>query len=140
MARILTVDDQPHITACLKIFLQRHGHEVHRACNGVLALERLRNESFDVLVTDVDMPEMNGLDLIAHEDAVRDLRVILVLTGRTDYKKLAALQKDPHVHLAPKPFSPSTIASQIEQALSNPLDECNGGASVVTPRPRVSNA
>jgi DNA-binding NtrC family response regulator len=119
MARILVVDDQPHITLCLEVFLRREGHEVMRAGDGRSALRLLRAESFDVLITDVDMPGLDGLSLIGHQDVVARLRGIVVLTGRTDYEKIAAIREQVAVHVAPKPFSPTSISGLVAELVSH---------------------
>lgn len=64
MARILLVDDEPLLRETLKIALQAAGHVVSVAQNGTAALALLADQSFDVIVTDVLMPETDGLEMI----------------------------------------------------------------------------
>ena len=113
MARILVVDDQPHVTLCLSLFLTRRNHEVVRANDGNAALELLRSESFDVMITDVDMPGLDGLSLVAHEDEISRLRGVIVLTGRTDYEEITSLESSTTIHVAPKPLSPTRISDLV---------------------------
>lgn len=70
MARILLVDDDPLLLHVLTQILALLGHEVTSAADGRQALARLRCEPFDVILTDVLMPEADGLELIRH--AARD--------------------------------------------------------------------
>jgi len=64
MATILVIDDQKPILTLLRDALERDGHEVLEAVNGRLGLALYRERSADVIITDILMPEMNGLELI----------------------------------------------------------------------------
>ena len=83
MARILVVDDQPHMTYLLGVHLGKAGHEVSTAADGESALELLRAESFDMAIVDVAMPKMDGLTLISHREVIDPLKGVIVLTCRT---------------------------------------------------------
>ena len=65
MSRILAVDDTRSLLNMLKACLERGGHEVFTAKDGVEALEKLREHEPDLVITDLNMPEMNGLQLMA---------------------------------------------------------------------------
>ncbi|TWU19319.1 ATP-binding response regulator [Allorhodopirellula heiligendammensis] len=64
MARILLVEDSPTQAAQIRILLEAANHDVGHALNGRLALEELHSRSFDIVVTDLEMPELNGLQLV----------------------------------------------------------------------------
>ena len=64
MARILVIDDQEPIRSLLRIILEGAGHEVLEASNGRLGLELYRERSADLIITDIVMPEMDGLELL----------------------------------------------------------------------------
>ena len=64
MATILVIDDQAPIRALLRVALEDAGHEVLEASNGRLGLELYREKPADLIITDVVMPEMNGLELM----------------------------------------------------------------------------
>jgi two-component system chemotaxis response regulator CheY len=127
MARVLAVDDEAHMTYVIATWLTENGHEVVRASDGVSALELLRAETFDVLITDVDMPRMDGLTLLSQRDAVDGLRGIILLTGRCDYKDLDPSCCGEKLRLLPKPFSPSGLAQLVNELLSQkyPANETN---------------
>lgn len=123
MARILTVDDQPHMNHVIATWLARNGHEVTRACDGREAWDLLRGEAFDILITDVDMPRMDGLTLINQPGVVDGLRGVVVLTGRHDYADLDSAVWREKVHFLPKPFSPSKLVQLVEKLIaSEPAD------------------
>jgi len=64
MATILVIDDQEPIRALLRRALEGAGHEVLEASNGRLGLELYQKRSADLIITDIVMPEMNGLELM----------------------------------------------------------------------------
>lgn len=64
MARILIVDDEPDLRGMVRLVLELDGHDVLEAHHGAAALERLRQERVELLVTDVMMPVMDGKELI----------------------------------------------------------------------------
>ena len=64
MATILVIDDQKPIRALLCAALEGDGHEVLEASNGLLGLERYRERAADLIITDIVMPEMDGLELM----------------------------------------------------------------------------
>ncbi|MCP4246356.1 MAG: response regulator [bacterium] len=117
MARILVVDDQPHITYVFGLFLTRQGHEVTTATDGQDALDLLRAQCFDVLITDVDMPRMDGLTLVQNLHSVEGLRGVIVITGSSDFEAIAKSQGGCNVLVAPKPASPSRLADLVERLL-----------------------
>lgn len=64
MAKILLVEDSPTQAVELRMLLEEGAHEVRHVANGKIALDILANEVLDVVVTDLEMPEMNGLELV----------------------------------------------------------------------------
>lgn len=116
--RVLIVEDEPHILRVMAMWLSRQGYAVFEARHGGEALDRLRTEPIDVLISDVNMPDVDGLTLIR---AVReDLKLaipVLFLTARCDQSRLLA-QLDPyHVYLYPKPFVPSRLVADLDEIL-----------------------
>ncbi len=64
MARILVIDDDPQVLSMLVETLQREGYEVDGAADGRVALQALREEPADLVITDIVMPEMEGIEVI----------------------------------------------------------------------------
>ena len=118
MARILIAEDQVHIRHVLKMWIKQHGHEVLEASNGRAALDTLKAEEVDLLITDVNMPEMDGIDLARLAfNACSTLRHVFVVTSRCDQKDILDQLSDPRVAVFPKPFSPSQIIKDVEKAV-----------------------
>jgi len=64
MATILIIDDEEHIRALLRTTLEAAGYEVTEATNGRIGLELYRQRPTDLVITDIVMPELNGLDML----------------------------------------------------------------------------
>lgn len=115
MSRVLVAEDDPHILRLISLWLRRQGHDVQEARNGTVARELLEKEPVDVLVTDVNMP---GLDGVALVEAVVGTgwvrRGIVVLTNRWDHGEIRDRLAQWHVHVLPKPFSPARLSELVE--------------------------
>ncbi len=81
MAKVLLVDDEPTILRAYSALLLKAGYDVEKAADGAEALGRLRSQSFDVIVSDISMPRMSGLDFLRavrerDQDVVRRLAAL----------------------------------------------------------------
>ena len=90
MANILAVDDSEAIRAMMKVVLESAGHHVFWKDNGREALDFARDHTVDLVITDLNMPEMGGMSLVNHLRRLEGYttKPILVITTETaDYKK-----------------------------------------------------
>jgi len=119
MSSVLIADDDAHIARVLAIWLGRHGYHVVSVANGVEALNVVRRTTVSLLVTDMNMPELNGVELV-HE--VREkcglTMPIFMLTARCDRERLASDLKGYDVRIFSKPFLPSELLVAVREALS----------------------
>lgn len=116
MKRILVVDDERQITTILRTSLQNSGYLVDTAKNGLEAFQKFEADSPDLIITDLSMPEMNGLELT---QAVRRLAAtpIIVLSVRdTDSMKVTALDEGADDYLT-KPFSMNELLARVRAQL-----------------------
>lgn len=81
MAKILIVDDEPDILHLLKRILERVGHTVYEARDGKTALRMYAGNPADVVITDILMPEMDGLEFIARVHEIFPEARIIALSG-----------------------------------------------------------
>lgn len=81
--KILMADDSRVIRDLVRQILQADGYEIVEACDGAEALERVKEESFDLLITDLNMPRLDGIGLIREVRCAGDNRFlpIVMLTG-----------------------------------------------------------
>ena len=92
MSRILVAEDDPHILRLISMWLRRQGHEVLEARNGLIARDLARAEPADVLVTDVNMPDIRGDEICKVLKTKYDTANIpIVLFSSKDTDELAEL-------------------------------------------------
>lgn len=90
MAKILAIDDSVSICDLMKSLLTQHGHQVTTAKNGREALDIARKEQFDLVFTDLNMPEMNGTSLVMKLRKLSGYEytpIVIVTTENAQYKK-----------------------------------------------------
>ncbi len=107
MKKVLLVDDEPHVTLVLQQFLERSGYIAYTALNGQLALEVIEQEHPDIVITDVQMPKTNGIELC--EQIINQhpqlSRLIIIMTSRTDRDIRTWAEQFDSVELMEKPLS-----------------------------------
>ena len=115
--RILIADDEPHVFRVLKVFLERAGHSVDHAPNGALALEAVRLKAPDFLITDIQMPGMNGRELCAaiHAEFPERTFPILVMTSMTARENREWAGRIPNTEFLEKPLSPRTLIAKLSE-------------------------
>jgi len=113
---ILVVDDDPQIIRMLRTSLQASGYRVHTSLNGVAALEQIQSEMPDLVITDISMPHMDGIELTR---AIRrhSLVPIIVLSVRnTDDSKVTALDEGADDYVT-KPFRTPELLARVRAHL-----------------------
>lgn len=119
MTHILVVDDSPTMRKMVIAALKPVAGSYSEAANGLEALEQLALNSFNLMVLDMNMPDMHGLEVIAHTRALEQYRdlPILVLTTRSDEQsRNAALQAGANQYQT-KPFQPATLLHAARELL-----------------------
>jgi two-component system response regulator AtoC len=116
MRRVLVVDDEENIRLVLKTLLKRHGYEVEVADSGEAALGLVDSFGPDVILTDVRMPKMNGLDLLATLKAKQHPATVIVMSayGSVDLA-LEAIKGGAYDYVG-KPFKPDEIVLALRKA------------------------
>lgn len=118
--KVLLVDDEPHVTEILSRILSQSKLESVIASSGEEALHLLRNHRVDLMITDILMPGMNGLELMEKIKAQFPALPIIVLTAHGDfYVAKEALNRGAFYFLT-KPFNKATIIKVTEKALRLP--------------------
>jgi len=119
-ATILIIDDEEPIRALLRTTLEGAGYEVTEAPNGRIGLELYRHRPTDLVITDILMPEMNGLDMILElTRAFLNVKVIAI-TGAPDTQNALDAAKLLGVrHTLHKPFSMSALLRTVQYELAH---------------------
>ena len=119
MARILVVDDEPLTRDLLQMHLERCGHDVLTAENAVHAVHALHDHDFDLVLSDVDMPAMDGLQLLEHirTDEITSHLPVILLTARTDQATAARAARLGANRYLCKPVMVDQLVAAIDAAL-----------------------
>jgi CheY-like chemotaxis protein len=114
---VLLVDDEPGLRMAVARFLNRRGLQCRAVGDGAEALEALRFRDFDVIITDVRMPGMNGLELLEHLRAQRPELVarLVFSTGDTLAAETATLLESSGLPSLAKPFDFERLESLIRE-------------------------
>ncbi len=125
ISTILVVDDDPRTIELIRLRLERDGFRVLAASNGQLALDAIRIEQPDLVVLDLMMPVLDGLDVchILRTESGSNVPIIMVTARSTEDDKLAGLESGADDYLT-KPFSPRELSARITAVLRRaaPID------------------
>ncbi len=114
--RILIVDDEPQITRVLRRSLTAHGYEIRSAADGESALETFGDWPPDLVVTDLSMPNMDGLELCRRLRAISPVPIIVLSVKGEEQTKVDALDAGADDYVT-KPFGMNELLARIRAAL-----------------------
>jgi two-component system, cell cycle response regulator CpdR len=118
MAKILITEDEESLRRFVARALRLDGHETFEAGDGAEGLERLDEGSYDLLLSDIRMPVMDGIEL-AHQAAARFPQMkILLMTGYAEQRERADDLAAKIVDVVPKPFALPDIRKAVAMALA----------------------
>ncbi len=123
--KILVVDDEPHIVRLVQVNLQKAGYTVSTASNGREALEAVANEQPDLMVLDVMMPEMDGLETLKRlkgNPETDDIPVILLTAKAQDADVFEGWKSGADLYLT-KPFNPGELLLFVQRIFKSKTEE-----------------
>lgn len=139
-AKILVIDDDMAFCVMLKTFLQKKGFDVVNAYNAAQAREEISKGFFDVVLTDIRLPDSDGLDILKHiKEVANDTRVIL-MTGYTDIKTAVNAMKQGAFDYVGKPINPEEILHLIGLAISKKAAPAKEATPVSAKKQMANNA
>ena len=120
MYRILIIDDEPHILLMLKKMLERAGYEIDLASNGKEGLRLFQNKPSDLVITDIIMPEKEGLETIREMRRIQSELKIIAMSGggkisAENYLETAKIFGASRI--IEKPFSQQHMVSTVNELL-----------------------
>ncbi len=113
---ILVVDDEPRMIRFIRMNLELEGYRVIEATNGLEAVDRVREDLPDLLVMDVQMPEMDGFEALAQIRQVSTVPVIMLTVKADEEDKVRGLELGADDYVT-KPFSPRELSSRVKALL-----------------------
>jgi DNA-binding NtrC family response regulator len=115
--RILVVDDEFEMATMVADELNDRGYRTLALCSGREALLCVQHESFDAIVTDLRMPDTDGLELLRMSRELDPSRPVIVMTGHSAMDAALEANRQGAYHCITKPFSLSTLVRLLEAAL-----------------------
>lgn len=115
-AKILLVDDEEGIRKVLKIYLQDVGYDVSTADNGDTAVKKIDRTPFDIVLTDIRMPGMDGISLLKHIKKNHPDTEVIMLTGHGDFKLALESLKLDAVDFISKPIDNDVLDIALKRA------------------------
>ncbi len=121
-ARILLVDDDPMITELVVDMLGIEGYDVDTATNGIEALQKLERQRYDLIITDLHMPKLDGSGFYRElaQRKLHSLKRIIFLTGTTGGSEEHRFVQESGVPVLLKPFNVSELIELVRRRLSSP--------------------
>lgn len=114
---VLVIDDESSVADALKLILSDGGYDVGVGLTGEDGLEKLANRRFDLVITDVRMPGMSGLDVLRHLRRSHPGVLAIVITAHYIPELAAESLSLGAVAVLPKPFSPTDLLLVVRTAL-----------------------
>jgi DNA-binding response OmpR family regulator len=129
--RVLVVDDEPTVREVVVGYLRRDGHEVAEADTGPGALELIDREAFDLVVLDMMLPGVNGLDILRRIRSAGDMPVIMLTARAEESDRVAGLELGADDYVV-KPFSPRELAARVNGVLRRAAPKAEAASDVMS--------
>ena len=123
MANILVIDDEAALREVIRDSLEPLGHTIVEASNGLLGMQRFKEAPFDLVITDIIMPDQEGIETIQQMLKFRPAQKIIAMSGGGRTKTVEFLQiaqKLGASRVLKKPFPPSVIRDIVKTCLQSP--------------------
>ena len=115
--KILVIDDDRSVRDMLSIVLKREGYQIQEAENGLSALKKLKAESFDLVVSDIKMPDINGIELLKKVKALTPDTTVIMMTAYTSAVDAVEAMKLGAEDYISKPFNLEELKIVIRKSL-----------------------
>jgi DNA-binding NtrC family response regulator len=114
---ILVVEDDPNVGESIRLLLKKRGYEILLASNGKEALSLFRQETVDLIITDLVMPKMDGIELLEEVKHLRPETEVIVISAQGTIEKAVQAMKWGAFDFIEKPINPRVISLVVERAL-----------------------
>ena len=121
--KILVVDDERSMRELLEILLLKHGYDVQCAESGVEALDLIRSQPFDLVITDIRMQPVNGLEVLKQCKTISPRTTVIMISAYASTELAVEAMNEGAYDYFPKPFNNEEILSVISNALRSRGDD-----------------
>lgn len=132
MYRILVVDDEENIREVIKEYAEFEGHQVSEACDGMQAVEMVKNNDYDIIIMDVMMPRLDGYSACKEIRKIKQIPVLMLSARGEEYDKLFGFELGIDDYVV-KPFSPKEVMARVNAIVKRN----SGAAAAVAPAPET---
>ena len=115
-SKILVVDDDPNVVELVRLYLERDGHEVLTASDGVAGLEMAKEEQPSLIVLDLMLPRMDGMEVCRILRTESSVPVVMLTAMVEEDDRLAGFDQGADDYMT-KPFSPRELAARVRAVL-----------------------
>ena len=126
VAQVLIVDDEPNIREVVGLYLRRDGHEVVSAADGEEAMELFRSAAPDLVVLDLMLPKLSGLEVCRRMQSERRVPLIMLTARGDEEERIVGLGVGADDYVV-KPFSPRELAARVAAVLRRARESPPGG-------------
>jgi DNA-binding response OmpR family regulator len=116
MPNILVVDDESSIIELARLYLEREGYHVEGVYNGLDALDKQSTASFDLIVLDLMLPDIDGFEICRQIRAKSDIPILMLTARKEDVDKIIGLELGADDYLT-KPFNPREFVARVKAVL-----------------------
>ena len=117
--KVLIIDDENIVRVSCERTLSPEGYEVRLAQNGLDGLKILEQENFDIVLTDLKMPDMDGIEILRKVKEGWPSTEVIIITGYQTVDTAVKAIKFGAYNYIEKPFTPDTLLSAVDEALAN---------------------
>ncbi|MER2600365.1 MAG: response regulator transcription factor [Caldilineales bacterium] len=137
--KILVVDDEPSIREIVSLYLKRSGYQVTTAADGEAALDWLARQTFDLVVLDLMLPRVDGLEIARRLRATGQTPIIMLTARGEEIDRILGLEMGADDYVT-KPFSPQELVSRVRAVLRRTQPIQQAAALDLGERPLVYDA
>lgn len=119
--RILVIDDEEIIQVSCKRTLASEGYEVDTAASGKEGLEMFEKSEYDLVLTDLKMPGMDGIEVLLNIKRQRPEQNVIIMTGYDTVEHIVESISSGAAHYLEKPFTPDTLIERIKEVLGQEM-------------------
>ena len=130
-SNVLVIEDDPGITRVVRLYLEQDGHQVLTASDGLSGLEMARNSSPDLIVLDLMLPRLDGMEICRALREDSDVPIIMVTARVSEGDRLAGFDLGADDYI-PKPFSPRELAARVRAVLRRASRQADVGQPATT--------
>ena len=115
--RILVIDDEMIVCESCKRILEEDGYEVETALSGREAIDKMKENPFDIVITDLKMPEIDGMEVLRTFRKEYPDTIVIMITGFSTVETAVEAMKLGAFDYIPKPFTPDEVSIVVKKAI-----------------------